>query len=151
LSAWPKAGRIAFVALPNAILGALMLVAVAINVANVVSRYAFGEALFWAEETLSYIVIWGVFLGLAAIAYNGDHLSMDLISARARGRGRLLLNAAVAATLLLACGFVFHQTGQVSVAAGWPKAVPHAALLVGFGLAALAVVVRIRAYVTGKF
>jgi TRAP-type C4-dicarboxylate transport system permease small subunit len=39
----------------------------------------------------------------------------------------------------------------VSLAAGVPKAVPHAALLVGFVLTAAAVLVRLRAYLSGKF
>jgi len=154
-------GRFAFVTLPNLLLGALMLAGIAINFANVVGRYAFGHALFWAEETMVFITIWGVFIGMAAIAYEGNHLTMDLFSAAIRGRWRTLLNALIAATLLACCAFVvsqsyqvvtlFIQARQVSVSAGIPKAIPHAALLAGFLLAALAVIVRIRAYLTGKF
>jgi len=154
-------GRFAFVTLPNFLLGALMLAGIAINFANVVGRYGFGYALFWAEETMVFITIWGVFLGIAAIAYEGNHLSMDLFSAAIRGRWRALLNALIAATLLACCVFVvlqsfqvvklFIQAKQVSVSAGIPKAIPHAALLAGFSLMALAVVVRIRSYFTGKF
>ena len=50
--------RFAFVALPRAILGALMLAGIAINFANVIGRYLFGQALFWAEETMVFITIW---------------------------------------------------------------------------------------------
>lgn len=138
-----------------------MLAGVAINFANVVGRYLFGRALFWAEETMVFITIWGVFVGMAAIAYKGDHLGMDLLSQSIRGRWRTALNAAMAATLLACCAFVivqsfqvvtlFARASQVSVAAGIPKAIPHAALLVGFALTAVAVLVRLRAYLTGKF
>lgn len=138
-----------------------MLAGVAINFANVVGRYLFGRPLFWAEETMVFITIWGVFVGIAAIAYNGDHLNMDLFSQAIRGRWRIALNAAVAGTLLGCCIFVaaqsfqvvmlFAHAGQVSVAAGIPKAIPHAALAVGFVLTAAAVLVRIRSYLAGKF
>lgn len=153
--------KFAFVTVPGFLLGALMLAGIAINFANVVGRYAFGHALFWAEETMVFITIWGVFIGMAAIAFDGNHLNMDLFFAQFRGRWRVLLNGAVAATLLVCCAFVvvqsyhvvtlFAQAKQVSVSAGIPKAIPHAALLAGFALTGLAVVVRIRSYVTGKF
>jgi C4-dicarboxylate transporter, DctQ subunit len=150
-----------FSTLPEWILGALMLAGIAITFVNVVSRYAFGQAIFWSEEVLVFMTIWGVFVGMAAIAYRGQHLNMDLFSSRISGVARTLLNGLVALTMLACCIFVmaqswkivslFAQTGQVSVAAGIPKAIPHAALLVGFFLTALAVLVRFRSYLSGKF
>jgi C4-dicarboxylate transporter, DctQ subunit len=152
--------RFAFVTVPGWILGALMLTGIAINFANVVSRYLFGHALFWAEEVMVFITIWGVFVGMGAIAYNGDHLRMDLFTARLRGPWRLALNGVMTLVLLACCAFaltqslrvvaLFVQTGSVSVSAGVPKAIPHAALAAGFALTILAVVVRIRSYFTGK-
>jgi TRAP-type C4-dicarboxylate transport system permease small subunit len=150
-----------FSTLPEWILGALMLTGIAITLVSVVSRYAFGHAIFWSEEVLVYMTIWGVFLGMAAIAYRGQHLNMDLFSSAIKGAWKTALNGLVAATLLGCCVFValqswkivslFALTGQVSVAAGIPKAIPHAALLAGFLLTALAVLVRIRSYLSGKF
>jgi TRAP-type C4-dicarboxylate transport system permease small subunit len=153
--------RFAFVTLPSWILGVLMLAGIAIGFANVVSRYVFGHALFWAEEVMVFLTIWGVFVGMAAIAYNGDHLRMDLFSARIGGRWRVTLGGLMTLVLLASCAFaltqsfrvvaLFVQTGSVSVSAGVPKAIPHAALAAGFALTILAVVVRIRSYFTGKF
>jgi TRAP-type C4-dicarboxylate transport system permease small subunit len=153
--------RALFVTLPYLITGSLLLVATAINVANVIGRYLFGAAIFWTEEILVFIVIWSVFLAVPSIAYQGDHVYMDLFSARLRGPWKKLVNSAVAA-LFIACGvFVVVQsyrvvalhlrTGAVSVAAGVPLAIPHAALLVGFALMVLAVLFRLRAYVSGTF
>jgi TRAP-type C4-dicarboxylate transport system permease small subunit len=153
--------RLLFVTLPYLITGSLLLVATAINVANVIGRYLFGAAIFWTEEILVFIVIWSVFLAVPSIAYQGDHVYMDLFSARLRGPWKKLVNSAVA-VLFIACGvFVVVQsyrvvalhlrTGAVSVAAGVPLAIPHAALLVGFALMVLAVLVRLRAYVSGTF
>ncbi len=137
-----------------------MLAGVAISFSNVVARYLFGHALFWAEETLVFIAIWGVFIGTAAATYERAHLNMDLFSENFRGRLRIALNAAMVVTLLACCGFMmvqswqvvslFYQGGVVSVSAGVPKWIPHAALLAGFGLTAIAVLLRLRQYLTGK-
>jgi TRAP-type C4-dicarboxylate transport system permease small subunit len=147
--------------LPKWLMGVLMLAGIAIICANVISRYFFGRAIFWAEEALVYMTIWGVFLGLIAITFDGAHLNMDLFSARLRGHWRRALDALIWASIVGVCVFaavqswqtvsMFARAGQVSVAAGVPKAIPHAALLAGFAGAALAALVRWRAYLTGKF
>jgi TRAP-type C4-dicarboxylate transport system permease small subunit len=154
-------GRLAFAVVPRWILGTLMLIGVAINFANVLSRYLLGHAMFWVEEVLVFLTIWGVFIGMAAIAYDGAHLNMDLFCATIRGRLRTFLNGAIVLLFLACSAFVvvqswkvvalFVQSGQVSVSAGVPKAIPHAALLVGFALTLLAVLVRVRSYLSGKF
>ena len=147
--------------LPLGIMGTLMLAGIALIFVNVVSRYFFGSPIFWAEEVLVFMSMWGVFLGMVAITFSGEHLNMDLFSARLTGRAKQALNGLVVFALLACCLFVavqswkivllFAQTGQVSVAAGIPKAIPHAALLAGFTLAAVAALVRVRSYLTGKF
>ena len=152
--------RFLFVTLPHWVLGCLMLVGVAISFSNVVARYVFGYAIFWAEEVLVFLAIWGVFIGMAAAAYERAHLNMDLFSQSISGRAKLVLNAAMTATLLACCGFMlvqswqvvtlFYQGGVVSVSAGVPKWIPHSAILAGFALTAVAVLIRIRIYLTGK-
>lgn len=139
------------------ILGVLMLAGVALNLANVFSRYVLGAAIFWTEEVLVGMTIWGVFLGAALVAWNGEHLAMDLFSARLKGRARQVLNGIIALAMVLVCGFVasqsykivklFAETEAVSAGAQIPKVIPHSALLVGFTLIALAVVLRIRRYI----
>jgi TRAP-type C4-dicarboxylate transport system permease small subunit len=152
--------RLLFVRLPWLVMGSLMLAGVAICFANVVSRYVFGHAFFWAEEVMVFLTIWGVFIGVAAAAYDRAHLKMDLFSQSLKGRTARVLNAAAALTLLACCAFMlvqswqvvalFYQGGVVSVSAGVPKWMAHAALPAGFALTALAVLVRLRLYLTGK-
>ena len=152
--------RFVFVTLPRWVMGVVMLAGVAICFSNVVARYLFGHALFWAEEVMVFLMIWGVFLGVAAAAYERAHLSMDLFSNTFRGRTAYALNAALVAVLLAACIFMvvqswqvvtlFYQGGVKSVSAGVPKWISHSALPVGFALMALAVLVRIRYYLTGR-
>jgi TRAP-type C4-dicarboxylate transport system permease small subunit len=142
------------------VLGLVMLIGVALNLANVIGRYVFGSPIFWAEEVLVGITIWGVFVGAAVVCWRGDHLAMDLFSARIGGRARIVLNAVIALSLIVVCGFVawqswtivrlFHETEAVSAGAGIPKVIPHSALLIGFVLSALAVLVRWRVWVLGR-
>src|SRR5919198_4318120 len=146
--------RFVFVALPRWVMGVLMLAGVAICISNVVARYAFGYALFWAEEVMVFLTIWGVFLGAAAATYERSHLNMDLFSNTFRGRAVYALNASITVVLVAACAFMvwqswqvvslFYQGGVKSVSAGVPKWIAHAALPVGFALMALAVLARIR-------
>jgi C4-dicarboxylate transporter DctQ subunit len=154
-------GRFLLRTVPGWILGTIMLAGVAICFANVVSRYVFGAAIFWAEEVLVFLTIWGVFIGTAAAAYDGAHLNMDLFQSVVRGHARTALNLFIALAVIACCAFAAWQSltvvklfiagGQLTIAAQLPKAIPHTALLVGFVLTALAVVVRIRAYMSGKF
>ena len=49
--------RFLFVTLARGVMGTLMLAGVAICFANVLARYLFGYALFWAEEVMVFLVI----------------------------------------------------------------------------------------------
>jgi TRAP-type C4-dicarboxylate transport system permease small subunit len=148
--------RFLFVTLPHWILGILMLAGVAICFSNVVARYFFGHALFWAEEVMVFLTIWGVFIGAAAAAYERAHLNMDLFSNNFSGPWLTLLNGAMVVVLLACCGFMitqswqvvglFYRGGAVSVSAGVPKWIAHLALPVGFGFMALAVLARLNLY-----
>lgn len=142
-----------------AVLGMVMLAGVTLNLANVIGRYALSKPIFWAEEVLVAITIWGVFLGAAVVTWRCDHLNMDLFSARIRGPARIALNAVTALVMACVCAFIawqsfqivqlFAQTEAVSAGAGIPKVYPHSALLVGFSLSAVAVLLRWRRWVLG--
>lgn len=143
-----------------AVLGCVMLAGVLLNLANVIGRYALARPIFWAEEVLVALTIWGVFLGAAVVTWRCDHLNMDLFSARVRGGARIALNAVIGLTLACVCAFIawqsftivqlFAQTEAVSAGAQIPKVIPHSALLVGFSLSALAVLIRWRRWVLGE-
>ena len=152
---WRRALGIAFDSVPRAITGALILAGVAIIFANVVSRYLFNAAIFWAEEILVFMVVGLVAVSAIAVSFNRAHLSMDLLLARARGRLKRLIDGAIVLVFVACCGFVvvqsvemvaaFHRTGTVSIAAGVPLVVPHTVLLIGFALMIVAVLARILA------
>lgn len=136
--------------LPRAVIGAIILLAIAINFANIVGRYVFLAPLPWAEEILVFLVIWGVCLGASAVTYDRRHLVMDLFSASFPPRLRIVLDALTLVAMVGFCGFaciqawkivaIMARNGQVSITAGVPMTVPYAAFVAGFGLIAVAAV-----------
>jgi TRAP-type C4-dicarboxylate transport system permease small subunit len=137
---------------PLTLAALLLFVAIVVNFANVVARYVFLAAFYWAEEVMVYLAIWSIFLAAAAVAYDGRHLTMDLFAARLPPLWRRVLEAFVAAVCFAAFVLMAWQSFEVvrllarndqrSIAVDMPMVVPHAALLVGFSLCAAAVVCR---------
>lgn len=152
--------RLSLDSAPRLVIGILMLVMVAINFANVVGRHAFGYALFWGDEIMTLLLVWGVFIGAVAVTYRGAHLRMDLVSARIGRPWSTVLNAITMLTLVaVACyiayysyqvASIIHMTGRVSDAARYPMIVQHLAPLTGLVLMVLAVLVSWRLYLFGQ-
>ncbi len=146
---------------PRIIIGSLILISIAINFANIIGRYVFFAPIIWAEEVMIFIMAWCVFLGAALVTWEGRHLRMDLLSSTLKSPWREAINLIAVLGLIAATGLVavqsweavslFARYGQKSTTAGIPMVVPHAALLIGFGLMCLAAMVRFRAYLTGAF
>jgi C4-dicarboxylate transporter DctQ subunit len=150
-----------FVRIPYVVTGALFLIAIAINFANVIARYFFFRAFYWAEEVLIYMTLWGVILACATITYQGRHIRMDLFSTLMRSPLKEIVGALTALLMLCASIYVvmqsyqvvslFWHSGEVSISAGIPLVVPHIAVPIAFALMAAAVLVRLRSYITGRF
>jgi TRAP-type C4-dicarboxylate transport system permease small subunit len=136
--------------IPRAAIGLILLAAITINFANIVGRYFFHAPLPWAEEILSFLVIWGVGLGACAVTYERRHLVMDLFSATFAPRLALVIDLAILAATVGFCGFAAWQAfrivvimagnGQVSITAQVPMTIPYAAFVAGFGLIAIAAI-----------
>jgi TRAP-type C4-dicarboxylate transport system permease small subunit len=150
-----------FVRIPHLVAGALLLASIAINLANVVGRYLLARPVFWAEEVLSFMMIWSVCVAVAAITYRGAHVSMDLFAARMPSRYRAFLGfltvilsvacAAFVVTQSLRILALYLRTGEATMGARVPLVYAHSALLVGFGLLGVVALVRVRAYLSNTF
>ncbi len=150
-----------FLKIPHFIAGVMFLIAVAINIANVIARYVFAKPIFWAEEILVFIVIWTVFVVAGSITYRGAHLNMDLLHANFSPFWKRVVNSAIALVLIGSTLFtatqswkvvsLYLRTGDVTPATGIPLILPHLALLFGFIFMAMAAILRIRSYASGKF
>lgn len=137
---------------PLTLAALLLFAAIAVNFANVVARYVFLAAFYWAEEVMVYLAIWSIFLAAAAVAYDRRHLTMDLFLARLAPPWQRALQAFIAAVCFATFVLMAWQSFEVvrllarndqrSIAVDMPMFVPHAALLVGFVLCAAAVVCR---------
>jgi TRAP-type C4-dicarboxylate transport system permease small subunit len=138
--------------IPRTATGLILLAAIAINFANIVGRYLFLAPLPWAEEVLSFMIIWGVAFGASAVTYDRRHLAMDLFSEAFSPRARRLLDAVVLVAMIGLCGFACIQgwkivaimagNGQVSITAGIPMTIPYFSFVVGFGMMTIAAVVE---------
>lgn len=71
-----------------AALGVVLLVMVAISAWNVVSRHALGEALLWADEVNTFMLIALTYLGALVCAWRDIDLRMDVLVASLPGRLR---------------------------------------------------------------
>lgn len=143
------------------IVGGAIFVSIAINFANIAGRYLFSAPVLWAEEILSYLMVWSVFLGAVLVTWEGRHIRMDLISARIPPPASVLLNALTVAVFAAVCCFMIvqswtvtsmaRQIDQRSVAAEIPMALAHVAVLLGFAGMLLAVLLRAPQYLRNVF
>ena len=134
--------------LHRALLGTLIIAAIAINFSNVVGRYFFGVSLGWTEEVLSYLLIWSVFVGSVLVTLDNKHLRVNAIEAYLPPWARHLLEALMLLCMIALCLFVAHQSstvvslmsqmGQRCSTAGIPMAWAHAGAQVGFTMMAVA-------------
>ncbi len=136
-----------------ALLGLAFIGAVCLNFANVVGRYAFGRAIFGADEVQTYVMVWMAFVGASVVTWRHAHLRMDVLVSRLPRWAQSVLRAIELALMFATAAFVFRQSwlyaaqmaamGRRSDAAEIPMAVPHSAVAVGFGLIALIALLRI--------
>jgi|HubBroStandDraft_2_1064218.scaffolds.fasta_scaffold05624_2 TRAP-type C4-dicarboxylate transport system permease small subunit len=150
-----------FVRVPYVLSGTLFLMAVVLNIVNVIGRYVFGMPVFWAEEALTFTVIWIVFLVVGTITYRGAHLNMDLLYSRMPSVMQLVIRIAIALTLIVCAAYtamlswsvvkLHYMTSGVTAGTNIPLVIPHSALLFGFSFIAAAALVRLPSYISGKF
>ena len=127
--------------------GVLLIAAVCLNFVNVIGRYAFGRAIFGADEIQTYSMVWMAFVGAVVVTWRNAHLRMDVLVSRAPPWlaaalrfAELILMAATAAIVFLQSWKYAAQMaamGRTSDAAAIPMAIPHSAVAAGFGLIAL--------------
>lgn len=138
----PGRGR----ATPEELVGAgLMLAMVVILFVQVISRFVFSSSLSWSEEAARYLFIWLIFLCLGSVTLRGEHIVIDVLTARlAPPMRRIFETVALAVALVLNLlllylagdiALIFLDVGQTSAALGIPMAAVYAALPVGMLIA----------------
>lgn len=130
-----------------------MLVAVALNFANIVGRYVFFQPLAAAEEMMLFLMVGTVFLGNAVVGFEGKQLRMDVLLHALPPRLRRGLEIAADLTMIAVCVILIWlgwpavqmlaEFDQRSPAAEIPMVIPQALVPIGLGLNACLVTVRL--------
>lgn len=133
------------VVVERSLAGLMLILIVGTMGAQVIARYWFGMPFSWSEEIARLAMIWLTFIAASYVMAEGNHIAVDLWSAKVSDRLRLWLDGAVhlavAATCLLLFGggirFVLfvHPVGSPSL--GIPKSLWYGAVSVGLLLMAL--------------
>lgn len=127
----------------NFLAAAALGLAAAISILNVVLRQ-FGQAWFWTEEAVIYLIIYSTFLGAVITLRHGEHVSVDIFAALSRGRVRRIV-AVIAALVTIAYLLVMSWLGwlllfepfsstTVTPVLKLPLWVPEAAVPIGMTL-----------------
>ena len=137
----------------QALTAVFMLVAVALNFANIVGRYVFLQPIASAEEIMLFLMVGTVFLGNAVVGYEGKQLRMDVLLRASPRRLRQGLEIAADLTMIAVCVILIWigwpavqmlaEFDQRSPAAEIPMVIPQALVPIGLGLNACLVTVRL--------
>ncbi len=129
----------------------LILVMFAIVTYAVTQRYVFNAPLMWGDELIGYLLVATVMLGAAEAFRCGDHIAIDLVASRAKGRQRLLLGLLIDLSVIVFSGilgwsawksiqfaraFGSYSVGYIEIET-W---IPQVPLVFGAGLLTLAAV-----------
>ena len=133
--------------------GAMLVLSVGINFANIIGRYFLSVSLSWAEEAMLFLMIGCVFLGASPVGWAGRHIRMDvvvsLLPPRARRAFESVSDLVTIATCVALAIFAWPvmtmlaELDQRSETANIPMVIPQSALPIGFLLMALLIAVRI--------
>jgi C4-dicarboxylate transporter, DctQ subunit len=131
----------------------LMLVAVALNAANIAGRYVFLRPIASAEEIMLFLLVGTVFLGNAIVGFEGKQLRMDVILHALPPALRRAFDIAADLTMIAVCVVLIvlgwpavemlAEFDQRSEAAEIPLVIPQALVPIGLGLNALLVAARL--------
>ena len=118
--------------------GLLIGEVVAINLAQVVSRYVLNDPLEWSDEVMRYSMAWVMFIGSSAAIFRGEHMAAGVLGSVENPLIKSLLHYVILLAMLIFAGILAFfgtryglDTGQVSPATGIPMEIPY--LSVGIG------------------
>lgn len=144
--------------LADHVIGWLLIISVLLNVAQVFTRYALNDPLFWTEEMVRYTTVWLTFVGAAAASLYGDHMDMNLFLEVKSARFQAWHQAFLQLIVLCFCVLIIWQGTkfcvlngmQTAPATGLPMVYVYAATVVGSILLALVTIYKIAAALAGE-
>ena len=137
----------------RALTAVLMLVAVALNFANIIGRYVFFAPIASAEEIMLFLLVGTVFLGNSVVGWEGRQIRMDVVlhtlPPALRHWLEALADLAMIAVSLILIVFAWPvinmlaEFDQRSQAAEVPLYIPQALIPIGLGLTAILTAARL--------
>ena len=137
----------------SVLLGLTLVVAVVINIVNVIGRYLFNSPVEGADEVEVFLMVGLAFFGALVAHVRGRHLRMDVLARRFRPGPARAVKALEALLAVVVCGVVswasFNYTSRIwrlnshSDNAHIPMWIPHSILTVSFTLITLVGIVRL--------
>lgn len=126
----------------EAVAGALLLAVMAVTAYNVVNRYLLQQSAAWAPELAGFLFTWVVFVGAAAAARRGMHVSVGVVMNRLPPRlghwtrevGDLILIGFFAYALWLSLKISVSSYSRVSPAMHLPFTFVYLSVVVCFSL-----------------
>lgn len=133
--------------------GTMLFASVAINFANIVGRYVFSWSIPWAEESMLFLMIGCIFLGIGPVGFLGRHIRMDvvvlLLPPRSRKAFEIFSDLVTVATCCMVAVFswpvvtMLYQLNERSDTANIPLVIPQSVLPIGLLLTAFLIVVKL--------
>ena len=130
-----------------------LLIAVALNLANIVGRYVFLSPIASAEEIMLFLFVGTVFLGNSYVGWKGRQIRMDVFLHALPAAWRRWLDVLadvaviVVSIVIIVVGWpaiqMLAEFDQRSQVAEIPLVLPQALIPIGLGLNALFVAVRL--------
>ena len=116
---------------------------------SVVLRYLLNTPQTWTDELMGYLMVAVVMFGLGETVRRGDHINVDLFTARLGPRGRVAARIWGLVAMILVAAILLHRSwGMVAFSRkvellsdgylAMPIWIPQSSLLVGFSLMILA-------------
>ena len=108
-------------------------------------RFVLNESLFWAEELVRGLMVWGVLIGSALVAASRDHIRVEVLELMLAPAGRRIV-VRIANALCVAFSLILLWAGIQLMERTWfqqspllevPKWTVYMAIAVGAGLEAL--------------
>ncbi len=148
-----RRGATALIAGLRVAAGAMLVLSVGVNFANIIGRYFFFVSLSWAEEAMLFLMIGCVFLAAGPVGWMGRHIRMDvvvsLLPPRARKAFDVFSDLVTIATCIAVAVFAWPvmtmlaELDQRSETANIPLVIPQSAVPIGLLLMAALIAVRL--------
>lgn len=117
----------------------ILVVVTALNLFQVVGRYAFNAGFSWPEETMRYLMVWLMMLGSVACIFRAEHMALTTLEGMVRPERARYVRSALYSVAAIFCVFIIvygwplalRNARQVAPASAIPMIYPYLALPVG--------------------